>query len=344
MRKYRKLLISAALLIAVLAAAALLLYYRIAQPPETARLLPEGDLIFHASLKPVHAMDLTHAEPVVETLLAIVGIRPADYRDFALQTGIHVEADIDQVSMSRRDTADGRDVESSEILAGRFDSDRLRNYLQKISSTTEQYREHTIYAVQHEGHLVRVALLDKTRVAVTNMASPELLHGIIDRSQKPARGPWLLEAHYHDVPSTSLAWFIDRLPNHADNVHLPGGLSFSFPPDSIAVASLRYTGSLLFRADVFTQSDAQAKDIVDAANTHLSLVRSIGQSMGARGPDKDIKAAFDSVEATQKENVAVFTATIPQSLLRIVLSEAQNAEAPSPPTPSTSPTPRHRKR
>ena len=39
------------------------------------------------------------------------------------------------------------------------------------------------------------------------------------------------------------------------------------------MASLRYTGlSVLLRADVFAQSQSQAKQIVDSANTHLAPV------------------------------------------------------------------------
>ncbi|MGC2695570.1 MAG: hypothetical protein WA738_07245, partial [Candidatus Angelobacter sp.] len=79
----------------------------------------------------------------------------------------------------------------------------------------------------------------------------------------------------------------------------------------------------LFRADLFAQSQAQAKQIVDSANTHLALMRSISQFMKTRGPDKDVKAVFDSIQAEQKENVAVFTATIPESLIKKLLSEAQ---------------------
>jgi hypothetical protein len=90
------------------------------------------------------------------------------------------------------------------------------------------------------------------------------------------------------------------------------------------VSSLRYTGSLLFRADLFAQSEAQAKEIVDSANTHLALVRSIAQAMGAHGPDKDLKTAFDSIRVEQKENVAVFTATIPPSLMKKIWSEVQS--------------------
>ncbi|HZD92725.1 MAG TPA: hypothetical protein VE133_00640, partial [Candidatus Sulfotelmatobacter sp.] len=238
------------------------------------------------------------------------------------------------VAMSRRDTPDGRDVESSEIFVGRFDPARLKNYLQKISDSTEQYRDHTIHSISHEGHVVRVSLLDDHRVAATNMPSPDPIRGIIDRTYKSAPGPWLLAAHYHDVPATSLAWLINRIPNKPGNIQLPGGISLTLPADAIAVTSLRYTGSILLRSDVFAQNEVQAKQIVESANNHLSLVRSIGQWIGKRGPDKDVKAAFDSIQVEQKENVAVFTATIPQSVLKKLWSQAQ-AEGAVPTSPGS---------
>jgi hypothetical protein len=314
MLKHRKLLILASLLVA-LTVAAFFLYRHTARSPEPARLLPEGDLILYANLKPVHMFDLGKNGSVQPE---------GDYKDFVDQTGIQFERDLDEAAMSRRDTTDGREVESSEIFVGRFDQHRLRNYLQKLSSGTDQYRNCTIYSIAHEGHVVRVALLDDSRVAATNMASPEPMHGIIDRTFKSSNGPALLKEHYNDVPLGSLAWLIDRVSNKPDNVQLPGGFGLTLPADTVAVASLRYTGSLLFRADVFAQSDAQAKQIVDSANTHLAMVRSIGQMIKMKGPDQDVKAAFDSIQVEQKENVAVFTATIPQTILKKIWSEAQS--------------------
>jgi len=313
MLRHRKLLILATLLVAA-AAVGFVLYHRSTQVPEAARLLPEGDLIIYANLKPVHLFDLNKSGTVQPQ---------GEYKDFVDRTGIQPERDIDEVAMSRRDTPDGRDVESSEILIGHYDQSRLRDYLQLLSSAREPYRNYTIYSIAHEGHTVRVALLDAGKVAVTNMASPEPMHGIIDRSLKPSAGPVLL-SHYGDVPIGSLAWLIDRIPNKPDNLQLPGGFAITLPAEAIAVGSLRYTGSLLLRADVFAQSEAQARQIVDSANSHLALVRSIGQFIKTKGPDQDIKAAFDSLQATQKENVAVFTATIPQSILKKIWSEAQS--------------------
>jgi hypothetical protein len=316
MVKHRKLLILAILLVAA-AAIAFVVYHRTSQLPEAARLLPEGDLIFYANLKPVHLFDLRKSTEIQ---------REGEYKDFINRTGIEFERDLREVAMSRRDTPDGRDVESSEIFIGQFNQTRLRDYLQLLSTGTETYSNHTIYSISHEGHLVRVALLGADEVSVTNMASPEAMHGIIDRTFRSSPGPSLL-SHYPDVPFGSLAWLITRLPNKPDNLQLPGGLALTLPSGSVAVGSLRYTGSLLLRADIFAQSETQAKDIVDSANNHLALVRSIGRFIKAKGPDQDVKAAFDSIQVQQKENVAVFTATIPQSILKKVWSEAQSQGA-----------------
>jgi hypothetical protein len=318
MPKYRKLLILAALLIAT-AAIAFVFYRNALQPPESARLLPEGDMLIYANFKPIHLLDLNKPGPVQ---------LEGDYQDFVAQTGIQFERDLDEVAMSRRDTPNGLDVESSEIFAGRFHEARLKAYLQKIADSTEQYRSHTIYSIFHQGHNVRVSVLGNGKVAVTNMVPPEPMHGIIDRTYTFSKGPALLVAHYHDVPLTSLGWLIYRFPNKPDAMRLPGGLGFSLPPDAVAVTSLRYSGSLLFRADVFAQSEAQAAQIVDSANQNLALVRSVGQWVKARGPDQDIKAAFDSIRVEQKQNVAVFTATIPQSILKKIWSEAAGTAAP----------------
>src|SRR5262249_12656084 len=205
MRKYRKLLILA-LLVVVLGAGALVLFRRVQRPPEAARLLPPGDLLIYVNFKPAHLWDLNKSRPV-----ELAG----DYREFIQQTGIQFERDLDEVAISRRDTTDGNDVESSEIFVGRFDGERLKTYLQKASSATETYGSQTIFSIPNEGHLVRVCILDTGKVAVTNMSSPEIIHGMVDRLGKSASGSELLDSYYRNVPLTSLAWLIDRIPPNA---------------------------------------------------------------------------------------------------------------------------------
>jgi hypothetical protein len=239
------------------------------------------------------------------------------------QTGIQFERDLDEVAMSRRDTADGRDVESAEIFVGRFDAARLQNYLKKISSQNETYRDQTIFTVVNEGHNVRVCILDATRVAVTNMEAAGPMHGIIDGLHQSSGGPTLLEAHYHDVPLASLAWMIDRIPSNSSGPQLPGGFSFSFFENTVAVASLRYNGNVLFQADIFAISDADAKQVADSAHTYLAMYRSASKSLGTKGVDPDVKAALDSIRVEQKGNVATFTATFSPGFLKKIASEVQ---------------------
>ena len=130
MLKHRKLLILAILLLTA-AATAFVLYYRTTQLPEAARLLPEGDLILYANLKPVHLFNLGKSNSVQ---------REGEYKDFIDHTGIQFERDLNEVAMSRRDVP-GRDAESSEIFIGHFDQNRLNDYLRLLSSGTEQYTE-----------------------------------------------------------------------------------------------------------------------------------------------------------------------------------------------------------
>lgn len=333
MPKHRKLLISA-LLVAGVVAAAWYLYRRPQSPPATVQILPEGDLLLYADLRPVHLLDLNRTKPVQ---------LEGDYQQFVDQTGIQFERDLDEIAMSRRDTADGRDVESSEIFVGRFDPARLKDYLQKNSTQTETYREHTIYTIPNAGHTVRACLLDGSRVAVTNMVSPEEMHGIIDRMREP-RAPSLLGDYYGRVPLGSVAWMIDRFPADSDAPQLPGGLNFSFLENTVAVASLRYNGALLFRADVLAQDEAGARKVMDSANGFLLMYRSVSRSLGTKGNDPDVKAALDSIQVEQKGNAAIFTATFSERFLKKVLSEAQPEASAGAPSGSPAPPVKGRRR
>lgn len=344
----RKLLISA-ILLACLGAIAFVLWRRIIRPPEAVRLIPEGDVLLYANLQPLHLFQIDKNRPV-----QIEG----DYRDFIDQTGIQPERDLEQVAMSRRDTPDGKDTESSEIFVGKFDQQRLQTYLEKISSRSGAYRNHTIYAVPHEGHLVRVSILDPRRVAVTNMESPEPMRGIIDASQHPPRGPSLLHDYYSRVPATALAWAIVRTPANSKAAQFPNGWSFDFLENTVTVASLRYPPDIpsfspgmpkiiaagaRLQADVIAPTDPDAKRVSDTITTFLWISRSAAQSLDPRGTDPDVKAAFDSIQVGQNKNVAVVTATLSQRMLKKLVTEAQpESTAPVPsPSPEAS---KHRRR
>jgi len=328
MIKHRKLLITV-LLIAGVATCGLFFFYRTAATPEAVRMLPEGEFILYANLKPVHLF-LQAGKPVeVE----------GDYREFVNQTGIDFERDLDEVAISRRDTADRRDTESSEIFVGRFDQQRLASYLAKISSSQEDYSGHKIFVIPHEGHTVRVTILDTSRIAVTNMVSGDVIHQIIDSKTKLPAGPSLLQQFHPKVPLGSLAWAIVRVGTAATN-QAPSGWSFDFLENTITVASVRYSGDLRVRADVIAGSENDARQVVDSAGAFVSMYRTVSRSIGTKGADPDVKAAIDSITVQQKDNTATFSATLPQRALKKIFSEAQSqATASSSPAPVSTPTP-----
>lgn len=324
-----------ALLLVVLAAVGWLLYRRSQSPPAAARLLPEGEVLVYANLVPVHLADLSKSKPV-----QIEG----DYQNFIEQTGIQIERDLDEVAMSRRDTADGRDTESAEVFIGRFDEQRFKSYLEKISSLRETYQERTIFVIPHEGHNVRVCVLGNARVAVTNMASSDAMHEMIDASLKLQAGklpdgPSLLQLYYHWVPVGSLGWVVARMPSGSRAPQMPNGMSFDFLENTVTVASLRFTGDLLVRADVLAASEKDAKRVVEAATAFLFIYQSAEQSLSPRGADADVNSAINSIQVHQEKSVAVFNATLSPRFLKKLVSQAQSeATAPEPspsPTPST---------
>jgi hypothetical protein len=317
MLKHRKLLISALLVAGAAATAGYLISYR-AGPPAAVRLLPEADLLFYADLRPVHLLGLQLSKPVqVER----------NYQQFIEETGIQFERDLDEVAMSRRNTGDGRDPDSTEVFVGRFEGSRLGGYLRKNSSQSEDYRGRTIYSIPNQGRTVRVCVLDGSTIAVTNMASPEPMHGMIDRRGRSTVGPPLLGDYYRNVPLGSMAWLIDRAPQ------LPGGWNLSLLDNTVAVVSVRYNGAVLFRADVFAQSEADARRLAGSINQFLLVYGSASQSLGAKGNDPDVKAALDSIQVEQKGSSAILTATFSDRFLKKVVADVL-VDVPAPDAPS----------
>jgi hypothetical protein len=330
----RKLLISA-LFLAVVVISGLIFYQRSAQPPDISRLLPEGDVLVYANLKPAHLWDMAKSRPVQPE---------GDYQHFIEQTGIQFERDLDEAAMSRRDTPDSKDTESSEVVLGHFDQQRLKAFLEGISSERDSYRGRVVYVIPHEGHTVRVCVLDGKRVAVTNAAPADSMHEIIDGAEKLPGGPSLLQNYYRRVPLASLAWIIVRTGADSEHPQLPTGWSFDFLENTVTVGSVRYKGDLLLRADVIASSDDGAKRVADSAGSFLSVYRTVAESVGAHGTDADVKAAIDSIQIQQNKNVAVFTATLSQKFLKKLVSEAGAEAAISDASPSPAPSPQPNKR
>lgn len=310
MPRHRKLLILVLVLV-VAATAAVVVYQRVARPARAVLLLPDGNFLLYVNFSPAHFLDLSRM-PV-----------PSDpeYKDFLDQTGFHFEHNLDTIAVSQRNPGD-MNSESSAVFTGTFDQDRLGRYLQKLSKNTEIYAGKTIFSIAQENHTVRACIIDPKTVAITNTESSDPMHGIIDRARGlvfARSGPSLVRDYYDNVPFASLAWAILRVPSGASE--LPGGINMDFLQNSVAVVSVRYTGSIRVKAEIISPSESAAAKVLEAANLLVAFSKQIKQSFNAPTPDKDVNAAFDSIQAQRNGNRTVLSATIPPAAVQKLANE-----------------------
>lgn len=326
MRIRRKLPIFGGVLLIIIAVAIVVVLRKHA-PPEPARLLPGADGFFYLDLKWIRRANMTGQLPPVS--------HDPEYEQFIEQTGFQFERDLDQLAVaihypqSLPDGVAPRETRYSEIFVGKFDGNKLRSFLKKLSSAVESYRSTNIYTIPLQGRKLRVSILSVDTVAASNYPDPMLIQSMIDRSRKlasPFGGPALLRQYYKQVPLASLAWSIFKVDPGSNDTPAESQLSFLFDKPAVVVASARYLGSLHLRATAFTGSPADAKAVSEKLNTFLTLFRSAELNVPGQASDADIKKFFDSLSVAQSDNRAALTATVPPGFIRKVF-----AEPPQPP-------------
>ncbi|HYL92324.1 MAG TPA: hypothetical protein VEW69_04130 [Alphaproteobacteria bacterium] len=321
MSKTSKVVVFAVVLVAIALGAGAYIWMRASGSNDAMRLLPDGDVLVYANLRPLHLVELTQSFPP-----------PTDpeYLDFVQQTGIQLERDLDEFAFALQGSVSARDTESSEILTGRFDRDRLSAYLAKSATGTESFGSHKIFLIAHSGHTVRVCLLTNKMVAITNMESAEPMQTIIRHAEvKFARslpGPALLSGYYKNVPVGSVGWVIGRIPASGTQ-QMPSGFDTSYLENGVVVASVRYTGDVLLKTEVLLQTEDDAKRLTDAANGFVGMYRTILLPPGNKGGDAEMKSAINSIKVEQKEKSTIVTATIPQKLIEKLGKEIRQQSA-----------------
>jgi hypothetical protein len=297
-------------------------------PPEPARLLPGGDAFFYVDLAWARRLNGGKELPPVS--------HDPEYERFLQATGFQFERDLDEAAFAVHYPASwpgggtggsAKEPRFSEVLVGKFQNERLTNYLRKIAPSVENYHSVDIFTVPVEDRLLRVALLSPDSLAASNQEDRAVIEGIVDRSKKlasPFAGPALLRQYYRDVQLGSLAWLIARADPQAPGVAAWSSL-FASPATVVISGSFLsplhlHTDALHLQADAFTQSPDEARAIADKATVFLALTHSAEMSVGIHGTDVDVKAFFDSLKVRQVGDRAVVNATMPLGFLRKVLS------------------------
>ncbi len=335
---------------AAISGAGFVLRYR---PPLPARLLPAADAYIYLDLRPLRAAGVFHNMPAMD----------ADYAQFVRDTGFQFERDLDQAAFAvhlppanvggmNSAPAQTPETRYSEVFVGRFDQAKLAAYLKKTAAAATPYGRTIIYAIPLPGRTLRVAELNKTMVAASNTEGDFVIHEIIDRYGETfgPSGNELLRNYYRHVPLASVAWAVSRTaadgqPGNARFV-LPGGYDLFLPRDTVVGASVRYLGSVQFRAEAFTRNTEDAQRVSDQLNAFLALARAVEVRAQTGGADPDLKSFFDSIRVSQYEDRAELTASLPPGLLKKMVSEPpavpviEPAPAPDKPTQTR----KHRKK
>jgi hypothetical protein len=317
----------AALAIVVVTGAAFVLLHK-QSAPRAVRLLPESDAIVYVNVAAVRVATHFDRKPVTPD---------ADYQAFVDATGIQAESDLDEAAFAVHRLANPLTAQGpfaySEVFVGHFNQKRLANYLasQAVapSGSTETYLGHTIYSVPHDGRVVRVAILGRRTIAVSNTPTAEQMHSILDHDKLfYYSGPTLLQDHFRDVPVFSFAWGLGQIeaPLTGDgNVHL-FGFRIPLPTNTVFVASARYIDALHLRVEEIAPDATVANVSATMARTVLSFYSGEQRLRSAVGgtPDADMAELLRSVQIEQKDNRAILTATVPLELLhRIFEAEKQ---------------------
>jgi hypothetical protein len=308
----------------ILCALAGALYLRLKAPPEVARLLPESDAIVFINLKPIRAA--THFDR------AQITPAPA-YQQFLDATGFVWERDLNQAAFAlhRMPNPNGPNgpIAYSEVFEGRFDTDRLRGYLNSQAVDRETYANHIIYSIPIENRTLRVTLLDYDTVAASNMPTTEQIHSIIDRHRaaaSPFAGSSLLSARYAEIPAFSAAWAIGRLgfpfaADSVDNKVTVDGLELPIPADTTFIASLRYSpslhlhgGAVLLQIDQLTADQSSATQSAQALTALLNVVRTLQK--GQQRLDPALTQFLSTISIKPHKDRATLTATLPPDLLK----------------------------
>jgi len=305
----------AVLAIVVLAGAGFVLFHK-QSAPRAMRLLPESDGLVYVNLAAVREATHFDRKPIPPD---------SEYLAFLQGSGVQIERDLDQAAFAvhRLDNAftEQGPFAYSEVFVGHFDRAKLAAYLASQASGTEDYAGHTIYSIPHEDRVVRVAVLSKRSVAVSNTPTAEQIHAIVDHDRQfYPTGPTLLQDHYRDVPVFSFAWGLGKIAaplTGSGDVKL-FGFRIPLPTNTIFVASARYLGWLSLRVEEFAPNEAVAETSAALARTVVSFYRGEQKLRGKLGgqSDADMAEMLKSVQIEQSGDRATLQATVPVNLVR----------------------------
>jgi hypothetical protein len=326
--------------VAVAAALTLAVELRKDAPPEPARLLPGADAFVYG--------DFSWARKANGGKLLLPVSHDPEYERFIQDTGFDFERDLDAVAFAIHYPQSwpgggtggaAPEPRFSEVFVGRFDGSRCIAYLKRTAQSVENYNSVDIFTIPLYGRSFRIAILGVDTVAASNHDDPAVIRGMVDRSRRlasPFGGPALLRRYYKHVQLASPVWIVTRVEPASPGFESWSAV-FAKPVDLVISASYNplhlplRAGVLHVRAEAWSGTDEDARNITDKANTYLGMFRSAEVAVGSAGTDADVKAVFDSLHVWHENNRAVLSAILPSGVFRKLGDSAEQTPVPEPP-------------
>lgn len=253
------------LVLLIVVAFLLTVYLRIARPSRAVLLLPEGALIVYANFTPAPFVNLAQTIGMKELPLAALW----QDSDFSRQTGFHLDHDLDEMAVS---FLPGSKADFSLVVTGKMDQGRLEKYFQQRTSTSENYGGRSIFSVGHDDQASNICVLDSRTMAITSTLP--LMHALIDKARGVVRidQSSLIRDYYRDVPFGSVAWIILR-DQGANSLPAAADADKKLLKNAVTVVSVRYAGSLRFKAEIISASPADAAEVAKGVNDFVASTR-----------------------------------------------------------------------
>jgi hypothetical protein len=107
-------------------------------------------------------------------------------------------------------------------------------------------------------------------------------------------------------------------------------VSMLFSKPATVITSARYLGSIHLRAEAFTESADEARQVTGQLETYLNLFHTAETTLPSQGTDPDVKQFFSSLKVQQNNDHVVLTAVMPPNFLRKAVAEPPGDLLPSP--------------
>ena len=173
--------------------------------------LPNADAILYVNLEPVRLLTDLGKKPPQN--------REPEYEEFVRQTGFEFERDLNRAALAihygQTPGNPSNETRYSEIMQGQFDSQRVSEYLRKLSNSVERYNDFDIYVIPLEGRTLRVVLLGIGHGRCLQYRGQRRYswHGRPLQASRPAiRRARVVRDYYSRVPLGSVIWTIARIP------------------------------------------------------------------------------------------------------------------------------------